>query len=268
MLVFRLLQVQPWLANVESALFDLLDFCDDAGQQELIADLIYRTTSLKEEDFSNAIVTIARTIQDEWELDPKSTWIVSSNNKKNTDSSQEVLNRVKSFDWDSTGWTKYKFLTRYREVEERISDGDHVVIVDDFVGSGTSMLKTIDWFCDMMIRTKKTVTLHVGIVAGCQVGLDAISGKGINVLSCYSITKSISDHFKDEKLGVALAVMASLEDKLEDLAQPTFGGYRFGYKASEAMYHRAGGNTPNNVFPIFWWKLMRGKARRTVMHRT
>lgn len=268
MLVFRLLKVQPWLEEVEAALFDLLDFCDDAEQQNLVTDLVLRATSISEQEFSKAIAELATVIQDEWKLDPASTWIVSSNNKKNTDSSQEVLNRIKSFKWTNNNWAKKNFLTRYRDVENQVSDGDHVVIVDDFVGSGTSMLKTIDWFSEMMVRTKKAVTLHVGVVAGCQVGLDAISSKGVALAFRYSLPKSISDYFEGDELGLAVAAMTSLEDKLADLAQPSFDGYRFGFKASEAMYHRVGGNTPNNVFPVFWWKLMIGKARRTVMHRT
>lgn len=268
MILIRLLEKQPWLGRVEEALLDLLDFCDVPKQQELLSEMIIRTTSLDDQQFSNAIENIARTVEEKWGLSPSSTWFVSSNSKSNTDSSQEVLNRLKSVTWKSNQWGRSQFLTRYKEVESKIKPDDTVVIVDDFVGTGNSMLTAVAWFQKMATDKKKNFHLKVGIVAGCKTGIKNVEDAGIEVAYSHALDKAISDYYKDKELIDAREAMTCLEDKLAVLASDGFDSYRFGYESSEAMYHRAAGNTPNNVFPVFWWKYMKGAPRKTVMNRT
>jgi hypoxanthine phosphoribosyltransferase len=261
--------MQPWLENVEDALLDLFDFCDEPRHQNLVANLLSRTSQLTEEDFSEAIKQLAAQIQTVWALAPKKTWFVSSNNKENTDSSQEVLNRLKAHHWDDIDWNKKQFLTRYGDVAAKLSDGDNVVIVDDFIGTGRSMTKTIDWFRNFSAQKNLAITVRVCVVAGCATGLAAIVAQGIDIKFAHTIQKGISDHFAGSKLEQALIDMDTLETKLSrDVRTSKFDDFKLGYGKSEAMYFRAGGNTPNNVFPVFWWRATKKRDRRTVMNRT
>ncbi|MBY6218775.1 phosphoribosyltransferase [Qipengyuania aquimaris] len=267
LLLLRLMDRQPWLKKVEDALLDAFDYCDTVDQQNLVADLLLRTEYLSETCFTASIREMGRQVEDGWKLDPKKTWFVSSNHKENTDSSQEVLNRLKSFEWSSADWDRRRFLTRYREVVDKTTKGDTVVIVDDFVGTGRSMTKTVDWFRNKSANDDLDLELRVCVVASCQVGLSALEGLGVDTFSVRQIPKSISDYFGGQDLNNALDAMNALEDKLQDQSEKKLDDYRLGYGASEAMYHRVGGNTPNNVFPFFWWRYV-SSGRRTVMHRT
>lgn len=267
MLFLRLMGQQPWLKEVESALLDAFDYCDTAEQQSLIADLLQRTEYLSESCFTASIREMGRQVEDEWALDPKRTWFVSSNSKKNTDSSQEVLNRLKSFNWKSPDWDRKRFLTRYRETVDETSEGDAVVIVDDFVGTGQSMNKTINWFRKELEERGLKLDLRVCVIAGCKVGLDTLAGLGVETFSARQLPKGISDNYTGQDRDNALDAMGALEDKLAGESVAKLDNYRLGYGASEAMYYRVGGNTPNNVFPFFWWRYVSGH-RRTVMTRT
>lgn len=269
MLLMQLMGKQPWLEKVEEALLDLLEFCETPDHQSLIADLLSRTAHLSERQFSGAIEQLGAEIEDVWKLLPSDTWVVSSNNKENTDSSQEVLNRLKAYTWRSLDWNKQKFLTRYADVGSKLKNGDTVVIVDDFIGTGRSIIKTINWFRKFALSNDLIISIRVCVVAGCMSGLAAVEATDVEVAFTHRLEKGISDHFVGADLVWARGNMKSLEDKLStDIGSKNFSEYRFGYGASEAIYYRDGGNTPNNVFPIFWWRPMKTGARRTVMHRT
>lgn len=269
LLLLRLMGKQPWLKNVEPALLDLLDFCENQNDVGLIVDLLSRTTSLTDSDYSNAIKFLGNHIENAWQLNPNTTWFVSSNSKENTDSSQEVLNRIKSYPWASADWKRDRFLTRYRDVESKLKCGDTVVIVDDFIGTGRSMTKTLQWFEASALKHQKSVSLKVAVVSGCKTGIDAIMNLNKDLIYHTVIEKAISDFYEGADLANAIARMTALEDKLAlSISTQSFADYRFGYKSSEAMYYREGGNTPNNVFPIFWWKQVRRGPRLVVMNRT
>ena len=54
-----------------------------------------------------------------------------------------------------------------------------------------------------------------------------------------------------------------LADKISDNNMPSLG-----YGEIEALYKRENGNTPNNVFPIFWWPRDKNELKRsTIMTR-
>lgn len=264
-----LMSKQPWLMRAEDALLDLLEFCDTPDHQALVASLLADTAHLTELSFSDAIRSLGHQIETDWGLQPNETWFVSSNNKQNTDSSQEVLNRLKAFPWKNPAWNSKQFLTRYRDVAANIKTANNIVIVDDFIGTGNSMAKTIKWFQEYSATNDIKINIYVCVVAGCAKGLEAVQAQGAVLGHVVSTDRAISDRLTGQALSDALKNMDELETKLGKIVgTPSFADYSFGYGKSEAMYYRDGGNTPNNVFPIFWWKKLRTGLRRTVMHRT
>lgn len=260
---------QPWLYPKEKALVELFELCPSLDHQSLVSEMLHQTKYVSANEYQSAIIEMGNQIEVGWDLNPQSTFFVSSNNDANTDSSQEVLNQLKSHPWQKTGWRSRQFFIQYKKVMEKISDGDCIVIVDDFVGTGNSMKKTITWFQAAIEEIDKNVELKICVVGGCGFGVAEIEKTGCEIYCVYSIDKAISEQYKDQKLNEAIQQMGDLEDILaKQIKGKYFDKYRFGYGKSEAMYFRDGGNTPNNVFPIFWWDMLKGKRRYTVMHRT
>lgn len=259
---------QPWLKPKQEALSDLLNYCPSSSHVDLVADLIDRTLHVTENGFGSAIKAIGDHIENAWKLPAARTWFVSSNHKENTDSSQEVLNRIKAYHWSDLTWNRRQFFTRYRDVEKQLRDGDTVVVVDDFVGTGKSMMKTIDWFRKAAKAKGLTIDLRVCVVAACSDGAAKLAVEGVTAFHVHTVGKAISGAYKGHVLTAAISAMTDLEDKLAVEAKGSITDYRFGYGKSEAMYQRDGGNTPNNVFPLFWWRPLKSGARQTIMHRT
>ena len=94
----------------------------------------------------------------------------------------------------------------------------------------------------------------------------AIREIGVDVFSAITLRKGISQHFLDDDLYSARERMRALEGRLspqiDDEPLPTFG-----YGQAEALFS-TDGNTPNSVFPVFWWPhSVDGKRRRTILTR-
>lgn len=258
---------QPWLRLKQGPYFDLLTECPSAKHRAMLLSLLTRTTYVPASVYFDAIKQLKEHVEKVWKLIPEKTIFVSSNNKNHTDSSQEVLNQLKSSDWSDPKWSKFHFLTRYRDALPKLSAGHNVVLVDDFVGSGGSILKSLDWFSKNVGTT--SINLHVLTVTGCTTGMAAIAKSGFSCHSVFQVAKGLSDFLVGGELAEALKQMADLEALLEAKIGPAaLEKYRLGWGAQEAVYVRDGGNTPNNVFPIFWWNKIAMGTRRTIMHRT
>ena len=59
-----------------------------------------------------------------------------------------------------------------------------------------------------------------------------------------------------------------LMDELEDNLSQNYNGKelpKYGYGKVESLYAREDGNTPNSVFPIFWWPFYKNQNVRVTL---
>jgi hypothetical protein len=81
------------------------------------------------------------------------------------------------------------------------------------------------------------------------------------------LKRGISDYYQGTDQVNALRDMIRLEAELSQ----KYSGHTMpslGYGKSEALYSLAGGNAPNNVFPVFWWPTnKKGLRRETLLRR-
>lgn len=86
-----------------------------------------------------------------------------------------------------------------------------------------------------------------------------------------NIPLEVFQDLEDKDLELSISNMKDLESKLAQ--QKTYyelSNYSFGFNGAEALYSLDGckWNTPNSVFPIFWWpRLFDDKPRQTLLTR-
>lgn len=236
----------------------------------MVIRLLERTRYVGGDEYFDTVSSLKDHVEGCWLLKPGDTVFVAAGSKSYTDSSQEVLNQIKSCAWSDPGWTRSKFLVSYNAAATAVPRDGTIVIVDDFIGSGGSIFKTLAWFMAERHVLCKPFNMKVISVAACSGGLNALRAAGHQVHSEIIVQKGLSDNLSGAALTQAISLMNDLEDKLANLLRKrkSLDDYRFGWGRQEAVYLRKGGNTPNNVFPILWWDRTKVGKRPTIMHRT
>ena len=98
-------------------------------------------------------------------------------------------------------------------------------------------------------------------------GIEAVRAAGIEISAQLIIKKAIDGFFSEEVAAEYRSLMDALESGLsqdhEGIKLP-----KLGYNGAQAAYCREAANTPNSVFPIFWWPFyIDSKNRKTMLHR-
>lgn len=135
-----------------------------------------------------------------------------------------------------------------------------IVLIDDFIGSGSKLEKKINNVLQNANKKKLDVDLYVLAFAGMEVGVRHVKGiLGKDKVFCAKIVRrGISDVYTGEDLSAAIGSMLELERKIVPPApfpkRKKYSSYNFGYEQSESLYFwEHNPNMSNNVFPIFWW---------------
>lgn len=128
---------------------------------------------------------------------------------------------------------------------EFINDKTIIVLVDDFIGTGETALKAVEYVNEVAGAKISNDRIKVmAIVVQCT-GKQALREASIQVYSKYEFGKGISDYFNGDKLINAKAKMQNIESKLKVEKR-----FHFGYGNSEALVCMT--RCPNNTFPVYW----------------
>ncbi|MFC0343763.1 phosphoribosyltransferase-like protein [Epilithonimonas hispanica] len=138
-----------------------------------------------------------------------------------------------------------KLLKEFRDLRpERLemSDNDFLILVDDYIGSGKTLNKTL-----LELNKNPTVGSKFAIVSMVIQDQAKLLLEENNISHYYSVLlkKGISDNNNSPHLEKKLELMRTIENKI-----PKVSRYRLGYEKSEALITLM--RTPNNTFPIFW----------------
>lgn len=261
--IFKLGVEHSWLRDKANELHELLVMCTGEGEKELITDLLARFHYTSASDHLAKVATLAKQIAEIWQCDPKNTHIVALENGELSDSSNRASYDLKAPLAYYEGWSNRKFVSRLGDVVDAAKAGGTVVVVDDFVGSGGSIEKKVNWLRPRLEAASKNVEIKVGVVSAMMQSRERVEAVCKEYYAVEWLSRGISDHYSGAELENSKAYMERIESELA----PRDGNFhldkfRFGWEKSEALFFTEGANPPNNNFPVFWWRHLKPKKKR------
>ena len=260
---------QNWLENKKSQLDELFRFCRSKKQKELMYSLLDRFRYLDDKAYNYLLNEVAEYIVKESGYKDESTQIVALTNDGRPDSAQMVLYSLQLHLYKKK-WTAATLVNRFGESIKNfnIKNKSSILLFDEFIGSGKTLKYRIDYLRKAIVGDFE---LKCCFLVGMDEAIEEMTQLGVDIFCALKLQKGISEFFDGDSLDEARKDMMLLESKLADqINNKKLSDYSFGYGSAEALYSMegCGGNTPNSVFPVFWWKKNKnGKDRNTLLTR-
>jgi len=241
---------QRWLVKKKTELYNLFDISKKHTSTELVHSLLERFNYIDDENYQFLLDEIAEYLEDSVK-DFNNTQIIALAYDSNTDSSQKIL-----YDLSNTlamrGVKGFESINQFGKAVSYYKKGyTNLIFIDEFIGSGKTLKVRNDWITKNLELDQKP---HYLYLAGIKSSINKFHD--IQIFCPLQMDKGISEHYQGDEIEQQIQKMLSLESELyEEINEKRLGDYSFGYGKSEALYTLEGcrGNTPNNVFPIFWW---------------
>lgn len=268
--IFSLTLKQPWLIDKISEVESLLiKECINDDEQGLVLDLLNRFKYLTNDTFHKALEDIVEKIVSNERYSVDNTIIAATTLGPLPDSGQYVLYEMKPI-FQKYNWDKPNLVNSAEKIIETFPQYHNVIFVDEFIGSGKTMLRRISKLKRELLENDfNEFSMKIFAVASSTIGENILREAEVELESILFIPRGISDHFeieeqKEEKLSLMMRLEELLSREYDGHAMPSLG-----YGQVEALYARERGNTPNNVFPLFWWKFyLNGERRPTILIRS
>lgn len=273
----RLYISQPWLMPLEPAIVELLDCCDHIDEQFMICDLLDRFTYVANDTFNLFLNDVTEKVINDWKLPGDQTRIVGMSVDYRPDSAEILLYDLQTT-FSRKGWGgggERQFVTHVHRAFKKLDgiESLNIVLVDEFIGSGQTAINRIGMLNNMAnnVPHLQDLSVKVCVLAAMEHGKRTVEDLGVEVFSPHVLKKGLSDYLNGQALQKALKRMLRLESLLLDEVRSTKLP-SLGYNQAEALYAREAAtgtaNTPNSVFPVFWWPLdANGSSRNAILHR-
>ncbi|MCB0706917.1 MAG: hypothetical protein KDC34_16490 [Saprospiraceae bacterium] len=268
-ILFDLIQEIEWISSSVEGLVDCWNLCDTQAQQDLILDLVKRIEMVTSKDLKILGERTVRQIVDEWNCDSNTTYLVAVSDDYAADGSQFFLQNIKNKFSNIPNWKERNFKNSIGAIHG-IPNGSTVILLDDFIGTGKTIIRKYDWAKnEFKVAQKYKVKLKVVSIAGMALASDKLDALGIDYYFPIKLEKGISEYYQGNALKKAIRNMELLEQKLSTKYNNLkLRDFNFGYGKSEALYCVESTSVPNNVFPLFWWPLLVDKSSRiTIFQR-
>lgn len=251
-----------------TALDELVAICDTDEKYSLVDELLSRFYYMDDDDYQIRIGQIANHIIS-MKYEPNKTVIMAMAHDHEVDGSQDVLYALQVA-LELRGYSGFSTAARMdQKVEEKHYNKGirNYVIVDDFIGTGRTALKRFRSFVDKL--NKDDIHVSFCIVSGMRFGVDYCHRNRMPLYCPVQLNKGLSEVYNGFELSEKIYTMKMLEMNLaRGIGELMLDTYTMGWGKAEALFYREGRNVPNNVYPIFWWKMYRdGRMRHTLFHR-
>lgn len=259
-----------WLVDLAEKFTEMWNLCSDGHQQDLLIELIHRFSYMTSRDVSLFGEMITNHITTQWKADPDRTLIIAFAEGDKPDGSQALLQSIKDKFALKDRWSENNFVNKLTAGANKLKSGDTAILIDDFVGTGNTAKNRINWLVKTLqarhITEYKIFMLALAMMEPAKTVLNLLPIEDYFVYQW--LRRGISDVYEGDELVARTQSMTELEELLgKSFKRYNLATYNFGYKRSEALFTLEAQNTPNNVFPIFWWPVLNSGKKRNPMFR-
>lgn len=269
-LMLNIIRSQPWLGDKTDELEHVLfSECQCNTSRQLVSEIIDRFLYINREDNYKLIDSLANEIISKYSDRESSTLITAMGTGSATDSSQLVAYTLKPI-MEKKKWRRHAIINDFGAVYKQYkkTKHNHIVLIDEFVGSGQTVLGRVESIHTQLKNAGvQDYSIAVKVLVSTEFGLGNVTAAGIDMTAQRLVKKGIDDYYSSEDAAQHRDLMKFVERNLsaeyEGRAMPSLG-----YNEAQATYYREDGNTPNSVFPIFWWAFnCDGEDRHVLMTR-
>lgn len=265
--LFHLNSDCPWLQSESEGMIELWNFCNEKTEREMISALLRMFEVVDSSKLKNYGEQVASVITDQWDAKPAKARIVAVSDKLEADGSQAFLQSLKNKFTNTEGWAEKNFINDMREAVNVAKDGWTIILLDDFIGTGKTITRKTDWYLKELVSAgKNSVNVKVVAIAGMESSRSCLDYLDVECFCPIWLRKGITDQFAGAELLKMTKAMMELEKKLANKFKGLFL-QSFGYGKSEALFCVEAYNVPNNVFPIFWWPVLKDHSRRKTLFK-
>ena len=139
---------------------------------------------------------------------------------------------------------RIRIIETFDALEKYRDDIECLILIDDFIGSGDSVLECVNLIEERGIEKDKIKAIALVLQ---EQGKKAIEEYGINVYSSVLRNKAITDNYSKEEAEKKKEQMKGIGKKIKANKE-----LYLGYKESEGLVTMI--KTPNNTFPFYWFE--------------
>lgn len=263
------------LENCEAeALTELTNMCERPVHHELVCGLIDRLVFVDVDRRKKCLADIVEQITDHWALPVDKTLVGAVTPDNEADSAQLIVQCLKPH-FQRKGYGEVRVVNNFGKCRQlsSIAEYQHVVLIDEFIGTGTTMTNRIEQLRktiqDCLARGDiKTANHSIDICAlACmEEGKRILEDQNVRLFAPIWLKKGIAAYYDGRERFAAYRAILELERQL-DRSKDNNSIFPCGYRKSEGLYAMDEGNAVNNLFPIFWWPYMKDKRQRQTMFR-
>lgn len=271
--IARIIAQRPWLNEKHNELRNLLFVeCETDDHRALVSKILCNSMHIDLYTYRSLMRLLADNITSTVS-DPEKTLLVSMTGDRSADSGQHVLYALKYY-LAALKWTRYTTVNQYNHshkvFKENQNQDRYLILVDNFIGSGKTVLSRLAWINQIFNQLGYEIPkIYVKVALCTRTGYDVLTNAGINLYAAQIVEDKLIDNLFTSEKDKYIELMKNIEEKLLKLYYTKKGKPKpvpsLGYGEAQVAISIEDMNTPNNVFPIFWWQYNSNNQERNVI---
>ena len=258
-----------FLVQREDSIVNLFNSCKNPEEKRLVIELLERFRFLNDANHNMLLNNMIQYIAD-LNLDYKKTQFVSTTMDSDPDSGQAVIYSIRNKIYEKL--TKnFKISNTFNKAVENYHKGyTNIIVIDELIGSGKTVRSRYRTFLDRKTKDEP-FNIYFVYMLGVEYFVNILKNEGYNIFCSSLLKRGITDNYEETERTIKIKLMEDLERRLcPKINEKELVEYSFGYGKAEVLYtgESHNYNTPNSVFPIFWWtKDYNEQDRNTILNR-